>query len=125
MIEEKEQDFFETIVSHPATCHFAFGTGLLRSGARNPVAARWQRRSILFVRGGERPVRFRAGFGVMMLARDIGMLCNTDEFPRDVLGIKNEIHASRRNSTTRHRIVLSGIILRERNPALGLDGFQS
>jgi len=47
------------------------------------------------------------------------------QFLSDSFRGENKIHTTRRNCAARHRVILGGFILGERNPALFLDCFQA
>jgi hypothetical protein len=47
------------------------------------------------------------------------------ELGGNVLGREHEVHGSGGHGAARHRVVARGIILRECDPALGLDGLQA
>jgi len=89
---------------------------LAEAGVQNPESGSWI--GMLAPAGVPREI-------VEKIARDIWMLCNAREFLGDVLRRKDEVHAAGCDRAARHRIVAGRIILRERNPALGLDGLQS
>ena len=124
MVAQEEQNFLEAVVSRLA----ASPLQLRRAPARAPCAAFRVRPRAAASHRPRAPSRTPgrlppdAEFG--RSPSDVGMLRNAGEFLRDVLRRENEIHAARRHRAARHRVVFGRIILRERDPALGLDGLQ-
>ncbi len=88
---------------------------------RHSASARWKRRVVVLIVDRLRAITSRAGYKIERLPRDVWLLGNPAEFFRNVGWRKNQVHAARAHGAARHRVELGRIILRERDPTLGLD----
>ena len=62
--------------------------------------------------------------GQQRLPRDVRMLGDARQLPRDLLRRQHQVHAARCNRAARHRIEDRRIVLREGNAAFGFDRFE-
>ena len=124
VVAEQEQDLLEPVLGRRRPLRPRSASARARSlPSRRPAAARRQRRVVVLVRRRGRAVVFRR-WRAAGPARDMRVLRDASELVRDVLRREHEVHAARGHGAARHRVVARGIVLRERDAALGLDRLQ-
>ena len=96
-----------------------------RPGVGRAVAARRQRRIVVFMGHGGRAIRLRLPKGVQCHAGDRRVLRNAGELCRDVFRREDVVDTSCRDRAARHGVVLRRVVLREGDAALGLDRLQA